>query len=308
MADIWRSVAMKVLRSRTLPLLAAMVAGALLPQAHVAAGLIRWLVSWMLFAVFLRTPWSRDLLRRSHGLLLIANVAVGLSAWALARRWGGHDVGLAAFFCGITPTAIAAPVITNFLRGRVGYVTGAFLLSNLTIAALMPLLLPMVLGEPTPGLMANIGQRMGTLVFAPFVVAWIVRRAVPRSLEWAERLGNWNFGVWVLAIFLITANASHFLGTQRQLSPLIVWEIAGAALLTCMTSFALGRWIGGGEFALEASQSLGQKNTTFTIFLAMTYASPLVALGPTFYVVWHNLWNSWQLHRADGKWSKGEPG
>jgi BASS family bile acid:Na+ symporter len=29
----------------------------------------------------------------------------------------------------------------------------------------------------------------------------------------------------------------------------------------------------------------------------MTYANPLVALGPTFYVLWHNLWNSWQLHR-----------
>jgi BASS family bile acid:Na+ symporter len=29
------------------------------------------------------------------------------------------------------------------------------------------------------------------------------------------------------------------------------------------------------------------------------YANPLVALGPTFYVLWHNLWNSWQLYRAE---------
>jgi BASS family bile acid:Na+ symporter len=56
--------------------------------------------------------------------------------------------------------------------------------------------------------------------------------------------------------------------------------------------------IGGREFPREASQSLGQKNTTFTIYLALAYASPVVALGPTFYVIWHNLWNSWQLHRA----------
>ncbi|MEG2248861.1 MAG: hypothetical protein RSB88_08120, partial [Akkermansia sp.] len=48
----------------------------------------------------------------------------------------------------------------------------------------------------------------------------------------------------------------------------------------------------------ECSQSLGQKNTTLTIFLAMIYApSPIAALGPTFYVLWHNLWNAWQLHR-----------
>ncbi len=56
--------------------------------------------------------------------------------------------------------------------------------------------------------------------------------------------------------------------------------------------------IGGREFAREASQSLGQKNTSFTIYLALTYANPLVALGPTCYVLWHNLWNSWQLHQS----------
>jgi bile acid:Na+ symporter, BASS family len=65
-----------------------------------------------------------------------------------------------------------------------------------------------------------------------------------------------------------------------------------------VVNFSLGYLIGGRTFAREASQSLGQKNTTFTIYLALTYASPLIALGPTFYVVWHNLWNSWQLHRA----------
>jgi len=54
-------------------------------------------------------------------------------------------------------------------------------------------------------------------------------------------------------------------------------------------NFSLGRLVGGSEFGLEASQSLGQKNTTFTIYLAMTYANPVVALGPTFYVIWHNL-------------------
>ena len=56
--------------------------------------------------------------------------------------------------------------------------------------------------------------------------------------------------------------------------------------------------IGGREFPREASQSLGQKNTSFTIYLALTYANPLVALGPTCYVLWHNLWNSWQLHQS----------
>jgi BASS family bile acid:Na+ symporter len=78
----------------------------------------------------------------------------------------------------------------------------------------------------------------------------------------------------------------------------VLGEIAVATSLVCAANFALGWAIGGRQFRREASQSLGQKNTTMTIYLALAYASPLVALGPTCYVVWHNLWNSWQLHRA----------
>jgi BASS family bile acid:Na+ symporter len=84
----------------------------------------------------------------------------------------------------------------------------------------------------------------------------------------------------------------------------VLGKIALTTAAICAASFALGRVIGGREFPREASQSLGQKNTSFTIYLALTYANPLVALGPTCYVLWHNLWNSWQLHRirhdADG--------
>ena len=109
------------------------------------------------------------------------------------------------------------------------------------------------------------------------------------------RLRNVSFGMWVVSMFLISANASDFLRQHTEAPHRLVAGIAAMSLLVCAASFALGRVIGGREFGREASQALGQKNTTFTIYLALTYASPVVALGPTFYVVWHNLWNSWQL-------------
>ena len=282
---------------RTIPILTAMVLGALLPGMHGLSWLVRWLVIAMLFLVFLQTRLSRDVLQRSHLVLLATNFAIGLAAWGVGLFVGGRDLALAAFFCGITPTAIAAPVITGFLKGRVSYVAGAFLLSNLAVAASLPFILPWVLGHPTPEAFAQVTQSMGWLVFTPFGLAWLLRVVYPPAVEWPRRLGNVSFGAWVAAIFLITANASNFLRSQSGLSRTVVLEIALASLLICVLSFALGRLIGGREFAREASQSLGQKNTTFTIYLAMTYASPLVALGPTFYVIWHNLWNSWQLHQ-----------
>lgn len=283
--------------ARTVAILTAIILGALLPQAHVAAWLIRWFVIGMLFVVFLQNRLSREALHRSHGALLAANFGIGGAAWAIGWLVGGRDVALAAFFCGITPTAIAAPVIMSFLGGRVAYVVAAFTLTNLVIAAFLPLLLPVVLGRPTPDAFAQVARSVGGIFFAPFTAAWLVRRLHPDARLWPAKLGNITFGMWTTSLFLITANASSFLRTQSDLPRTAVFEIAVASLLVCATSFGLGRLIGGRDFGREASQSLGQKNTTFTIYLAMTYASPLVALGPTFYVLWHNLWNSWQLHR-----------
>lgn len=283
--------------TRTIAILSAIVLGALLPQAHVFVWLVRWNVIVMLFLVFLQTRLSRDALHRSHGWLLAANFGIGFAAWGAGALLGGHDVALAAFFCGITPTAIAAPVITSFLGGQVAYVVAAFMVSNLTIAASLPVVLPFVLGHPTPDAFARVAGSVGGVFFAPFVGAWLVRKIHPPAAAWPKKLGNVTFAIWCSSLLLITANGSDFLRSQANLPRTAVLEIAFASFLVCAAGFALGRVIGGRDYASEASQSLGQKNTTFTIYLALAYASPLVALGPTFYVLWHNLWNSWQLHR-----------
>jgi len=282
---------------RTAALVAAMVVGAFLPQLHVAASAVRWLVMGMLFVVFLGTRMNRGSVRPSHGLLFLANIAMGFVAWGLGWVVGGHEVALAAFFAGITPTATAAPVIVSFLRGRVDYVVTAFLISNVGVSALLPAVLPWMVGRAAPGVFAQVAGSVGLLVFVPLGIAWLLRTMHPPAAQWPRRLGHVSFGMWIIALTLITANASHFVRGQVDLPRLLLLQIAVVSLLVCAANFVLGRLIGGSEFPREASQSLGQKNTTLTIYLAMTYASPLIALGPTCYVVWHNLWNSWQLHR-----------
>jgi BASS family bile acid:Na+ symporter len=283
---------------RTVALVAGMVLGALLPQAHAAAWAIRWLIMGMLFLVFLQTRLSHQTIHRSHVVLLVVNLAMGFAAWGLGWLVGGREVALAAFFAGIAPTATAAPVVVSFLRGRVEYVIAAFILTNLVIAALLPGLLPLVLGRATPEAFVQVLGSVGLVVFVPMGAAWLLRTVQARAAEWPRHLRNVSFGMWVLALFLVTANGSHFLRVQADLSLIVLVKIAVTTALVCAASFALGRVIGGREFPREASQSLGQKNTSFTIYLALTYANPLVALGPTCYVLWHNLWNSWQLHQS----------
>lgn len=289
---------MSFLFNRTTAILFAFTVGALVPSAHVFSGAVRYLIMTMLFIVFLQTRFSRESLRLSHLFLLGANVAMGFAGLGLGWVLGGRDLGLALFFAGITPTATAAAVIVSFLRGRVDYVVAAFLLTNLVIAALMPIILPLVLGQTTPDVFARVFSSVLLVVFLPMGLAAALRTAYPASISWPQHLRNLSFGLWLTAMFLIMANASAFLRSQATLASTVLLELGGGSLLICAINFSLGRLIGGAELGREASQSLGQKNTAFTIYLAMTYASPLVALGPTCYVIWHNLWNSYQLHRA----------
>jgi BASS family bile acid:Na+ symporter len=282
---------------RTAALLLVFLVGAFIPQAQAAAWMIRWLIMGMLFLVFLQTRLSHKVLRPSHGMLLAANLAMGFVGWGLGWVIGGREVALAAFFCGITPTATAAPVIVSFLRGRVDYVVAAFLLTNVVITALLPGLMLLMLGSGTPVAFGDVLGSVGLVVFGPLATAWLVRSLYAPAADWPKQLSNVSFGAWVATLFLITARVSAFLRAHAELPRDLLLQIAAVSLVICVLNFALGRWIGGQEFGREASQSLGQKNTTFTIYLALTYTSPVVAFGPTCYVLWHNLWNSWQLHR-----------
>jgi BASS family bile acid:Na+ symporter len=283
---------------RTFALLGALVLGILVPQAHALLQTVRWLIVGMLFLVFLQTRFSRESVQRSHVVLLVVNLAMGGVGWALGWIAGGSTLALAGFFAGITPTATAAAVVTSFMGGRTDFVVTAFVLTNLVVSALFPVLLPWVLCRPTPHLFGHVFGTMALLVFMPLAAALLLRKLHPPSTGWPKRFGTLSFGAWVVSLFIITANASHFLRTQTDIPSSFVWKIAGLSALICAINFAVGAWIGGEKFRREASQALGQKNTSLTIYVAATYANPLVALGPTCYVLWHNLWNSFQLYRA----------
>ena len=244
---------------RTFALVASIVIGAFVPQAHGGAWAIGSLVVGMLFLVFLQTRLSRGSLQRSHGVLMAANVAMGFAAWGLGWVMGGREVALAAFFAGIAPTAAAAPVVVSFLRGRVDYVIAAFLITNILIAVLSPALLTLVLGTATPGLFAQVFGSVGLVLFVPMGSAWLLRAIHPPAAGWPQHLRNLSFGMWVLALFLITANASHFLHSHPELPAVMIVRIAVTTALVCAANFALGWAIGGRQFSARPASLLGRK-------------------------------------------------
>lgn len=281
---------------RPLALLGAFVVGYLFPQGAALDWALPWFVRFMLFAVFLKLEFPKARLRRSHWAILALNLGVAVVGCEVFRLFDAEMLALTAFFTAIAPTATAAPAVGGFLKRDVEYVVVGLLLSTLGVAVALPTLLPWVLGKPVSGAFLGVATNVGSVVVVPIIVARIVRALYPASRTWTDRLKNVTFGAWVAMVTIIAAKATTFVADPANgVRPTTLLEIGALSLVVCVLNFGLGYLVGERDFRQEASQTLGQKNTGAAIYFAALYADPLVALGPTLYVFWHNVWNATQL-------------
>ena len=169
--------------------------------------------------------------------------------------------------------------------------------------ALLPLI-PAVTGNLSWAFALDVFRNLVVIMVLPCVAALILRKFRPEATAWPKKFKMLSLSIWSVLLFIVSAGAMKFLRTHSDVSPVAVVEIAGIAALVCAVNFTLGYWIVPRDLRREGSQTLGQKNTMLTLYLAMTFASPLAALGPTFYVICHNTWNACQLFLYDRKQKK----
>ena len=281
-----------------LALFSVMVLGALFPQAHTLSALIQYLLIGLLFFAFLDVPCPPRSFHISIVWVLLANIAVAFISYGLCSS---NDITLAltAFFTAIAPSAVASPVVISFLEGKVEYALTAVLVTNLSSAVIVPLVLPSLAGSVVSISVWEVLRPTMIVVFVPFLMARLVERFPPEVTSAVRSGRRFSFPLWLASLYLISAKASHFIRNQYAGAPSILVTIALVSLGICALNFALGAWLGGRHFRLEASQALGQKNLAFVIWIALTFLNPLVAMGPTFYILYHNLYNSWLIYRFE---------
>jgi BASS family bile acid:Na+ symporter len=282
------------LYSRTAGLFLAMGAGVFSPGAHLLAPLIPYLVALMMFLASLDLSIGPDAFRGSVWSVLAANLAVAFLGYFLFLPFD-RDLALVAFLTGVTPTAISAPVIIGFLDGRVEFVVASVLITNLFMALALPFILPLVVGTGGEISTAVALRSVLLVVCVPLGLSrgvlylpGDVRRAIGRGKPL-------SFYVWLVALFLVTAKSSHFIRNELTVPAEKLFAIAAISFVICAVNFSVGALLGGRQYRREASQALGQKNNSLTIWLALTFINPVVALGPTCYVLYHNAYNSLQL-------------
>jgi BASS family bile acid:Na+ symporter len=283
---------------RTAALILAMIIGYACPWAAALSGALQYLLMVMLFFSFLDVTLSRESFHVSLLWVFLANVILPFLWFGLLSPLG-PELALVGFLTAATPTATATPVIVGFLRGRVDYVISAVLLTNVGMALFLPFALPWVAGAHLAISTSDLLPPVLLVMFLPLGLAWIVRKLPAPAQDFIRRGKPVSFPVWLGVLFLVTAKAAAFIQGNLSITPAVLWGVGLISLAVCVSNFLLGGWLGGPAFRSEASQALGQKNNSFTIWLALAFINPLTALGPTFYVAYHNLYNAYQLYATE---------
>lgn len=264
------------------------------------------LIFCMLFLTFCKIDIRSLRLRKEHfWLLLIQCGFFALSALLLHifPKMPGRVILEGAMLCMICPTATSAAVVTMKLHGDAVDITAYTILINLSVAIIVPLLLPLVSTVSSSSFSASfvlILCKVFPLLLCPLIAAQIIRFVVPQLLNIILKAKDLAFYLWAIALSIAIAVTMRSIAhTTHPISELV--GIALASLACCAVQFAIGRYIGKRcGMPVSTAQSLGQKNTVFAIWMGYTFMNPVTSIAGGFYSVWHNVYNTWQL-RAERK-------
>lgn len=277
----------------------AMVVGALLrnPLASVeeASGhlLTPLLIAAMLFVTFCKIDIRNMRLHWSHLVMLLVQFVGSVAVYYIVEPLLGITVAQGAMICVMAPIAMAAVVIGNMLGANVTTMVTYSLVCNLVTALLIPPMLH-TFGSGSCSFAVIIARVAPTLI-APFAVAQLCRWLLPRVAAWFASHSIVSFYLWLVSLILVMGRTTLFI-INADASLYVEIELAAVALILCLVQFGLGRMLGRytGD-VVATTQSMGQKNTIFAVWLSLNFLDPIASIAPTAYIVWQNLLNSYQI-------------
>lgn len=295
----------RFIKNWTLPI--SMIVGALLYKWIGYLSVISpALIFTMLLLTFCKVRVADLRLRTSHFLLLAVEIAGAIAAYYLISPFD-PIVAQAIMVCVICPTATAAAVVTNKLHGNVASITTYTLLCNMVVAVVVPAFFPVI--YPQEGVTFwvafwHIIRKVFPLLIFPFIVAQLLLRLTPKIHARLTSISDLAFYMWAIALTIAMGIVvKTFINDFPSLQAIsanwhMIFGMLTGSLIACTLQFFVGKSIGRPYGDTVASgQSLGQKNTVFAIWMASTFLAPVTSLAPGMYIVWQNIFNSFQLYR-----------
>lgn len=261
----------------------------------------------MLFFTFCRIEFRDMKPRKWHFILLGTQALLCVACTLVIMLFFKGDtfnqsLSEGVLACLLSPTAAAAAVITGKLGGSAASLTSYTLESNILSALLITTLCPLI--NPIPGLNVvaaffTVLCKISVLLILPFALAFLIKFTLPRLHAYLASFKDAPYYLWGVSLTLVTGLTMRVVFLNISDGILEIALVTGAAVV-CAFKFAYGKFIGhlySHEDMVSAGQALGQKNTSFTMWMALSFLTPISAVAPGSYVIWQNLVNSYQLWR-----------
>ncbi len=278
----------------------AIAAGILLPYGHHFTYLIKYNLVIMLLLAYLNVSFDQGLLRWSHLFVLIANLSLPLLFYFTLLPFG-TTYALCAFVMGIVPTAAAAPVLAGFLRTDVSYVTTSVLVTNPIVALVLPFLLPMLVRVEGSIRVAEVLIPVVAVVGIPLILSFVIKRSGPKILGLFRKVYWMSFALFLFNVWIGCSKATNFILFDNKAGLITVLGIMGVIFVVGLINFQIGARLHHEPPSYASGLALGRKNTMFALWIALDFISPLVALGPIFYILFQNGYNSLQIYQVEKK-------
>ena len=264
------------------------------------APLSPYLIFMMLLLTFTSIDLHKIRLTRLQLWLLLIQISVCWIPYVLLRGYSS-DVAVGLFMCVFISTATAAPVVTKMLGGSVEMLVSYSLTSNLAFALLAPPFLSIISDTADVSVAATllyIARGVLPLLLVPLLVAYLLGRYAPELRSRISRYSSLSFYLWALALLIVVGNAVGLALEQQGVGIVQFAALFVGSAVLCAVQFYAGRVVGRhyGD-PISGAQGLGQKNTVLAIWVATSYVSALASLAPAAYILWQNIFNSWQLYR-----------
>ena len=234
--------------------------------------------------------------------LLVFQLTVSTGIYFAIRPFD-ETIAEGAFVTVLAPTAAAAIAVSLILGANIGMMSTYLIACNLMVAVVAPLAFTLIGASPDISFWSSFLAILGKvfpLLIAPFVLAVLTRWFLPKANDYFNKHKNLSFYVWAVSLTVVISRAIGLLITQfQEHRVLFIWMVVVSVFL-CFLQFFVGHRIGkryGDRVA--GGQALGQKNTVLAIWMAQSYLIPLCSIIPTLYVIWQNLYNSFQMMQKE---------
>lgn len=263
-----------------------------------------YLIFVMLFLTYCKMQWKNIQLTKLHLWLILIQILGSVAVYFIIAPFN-KILAQGVMVCIIAPTGTAAPVITGMLKGNVESLTAYSLLINICVAIFTPLIFSFA-GEANTLSFAmgvlNISKSVFSVILIPLAIAFVLKLISPKITQTIGKYSMLSFILWTISLAIVSGKTVSFIIAQNSGNYFTEIALAIGALLVCIALFTIGKTLGSKyNDRMAAGQSLGQKNTILAIWMSQTYLNPLSSIAPGMYVLWQNLFNSWQIWKESKK-------